>query len=147
MLNTAEPLGYLTVAGVYRLLKAGIPAYIASAPADTHALPLEGGWVDADGEVHLDCAEAYLNKDTALAVARSFEQECILALEPNPTAEGKVFLLKDIPLNREICLHYAGGYTADGSHIITAVQDGKAVPFVQELVESVPVKVSFLPVK
>jgi hypothetical protein len=147
MLNTAEPLGYLTVAGVYRLLKAGIPVYIASAPLTSDTLPLYGGWVDAEGEVHLDKAEAYLNKDTALAVARNFEQECILALEPNSTAEGKVFLLKDIPLNREVCLRYAGGYTADGSHIITAVQDGKAVPFVQELVESVPVKVSFLPVK
>jgi len=147
MLNTAEPLGYLTVAGVHRLLKAGIPVYIASAPIETNALPLQGGWIDGDGEVHLDLAQAYLNKDTALEVARTFQQECILALEPNPNAQGKVFLLKDLPLNREICLRYAGGYTADGEYIITAVQEGKAVPFLQELVESVPVEVSFLPVE
>jgi hypothetical protein len=147
MLNATKPLGYLNVAGVFRLLQAGISVYIASAPADTNALPLEGGWVDTDGEVHLDLSEAYLNKDTALSVARTYKQECILALEPNPNAQGKVFLLKDLPLNREICLRYAGGYTADGSHIITAVQDGKSVPFIEELVKSVPVEVSFLPVK
>jgi hypothetical protein len=82
-----------------------------------------------------------------LTTARKYKQECILALEPNPNARGRVFLLKDLPLNREICLQYAGGYTADGNHIITAVQDGKAIPFLQELVESVPVNIIFLPVK
>jgi len=123
-----ELLGYLSVSDAFTVLRAGLPVYIASAPEASGALPLRGAWKDDDGDLHFDLACVYLSKDTALQVARAFNQMCIFAATPNPEARGRVYLLQDTMRNRVLSLRYAGGYTADGTHLMTSVADGE-LPF------------------
>jgi len=123
--TVAEQLGYLSVSDAFAVLRAGVPIYIASAPEASGVLPLRGAWKDKDGDLHFDLACVYLSKDTALQVARAFNQKCIFAATPNPEARGRVYLLQDTVRNRVLSLRYAGLYVADGTHLLTAVADGE----------------------
>jgi len=123
-----EQLGYLSVSDAFTILRAGIPAYIASAPEPSGALPLRGGWKDDEGNLPFEVFCVYLSKETALKVARAFQQRFIIALTPNPEAQGRVYLLQDTVRNRVLSLRYAGLYIADGTHLMTAVADGE-LPF------------------
>jgi len=126
---TLKPMGTaLRVLDAFRLLQRGVPVYIASAPEDECAFLLKGAWRDDDGRVHYDRSTIYLQRQTALEVARAFQQQCILALVPFEDAEGAVYLLKDTPLNRTLALRYAGGYTADGEYLFTACTAGVDLP-------------------
>ena len=144
MRNNTRPLGYLSAVDAFTLLEAGLPVYIVSAPSETLALPLQGAWRDGDGTLHIDCSAIVLSPLTAHAIGREYNQQCILRLYPSHCADGTVYLLRDIPLNREIALKYCGGYTADGTHLLTATTAD--VPF-EDYVECVPVDIDFVPVK
>jgi hypothetical protein len=141
-----ERYGYITALDGIRLLQAGIPIFVVSAPLDTRALPLEGGWKDEEGRIHYDCSCICLNIEKAYEIGRLYEQECILALYPSYASEGEVYLLKDTPFARQIALEYAGGYTADGEWLFTAFK-GDASPFSEAYEEFLPVEIEFLPVK
>jgi len=140
-------LGYLSVVDAIRLLEAGLPVYVVSAPKDTDALPLEGAWKDDDGRIHYDCSCICISVETALQIGREYNQECILRLYPQHNGSGGVYLLKDTPFTREISLQYAGGYTADGEYLFTAFTDDGNSPFTEAYEEYVPVDVEFIPVK
>ena len=140
-------LGYLTAIDAIRLLEAGLPVYVVSAPADTHALPLDGAWKDDDGRIHYDCSCVCIDAEKAHAIGRAYNQQCILRLYPSCFTKSGVFLLKDTPFTRKIALDYAGGYTADGQWLFTAVEDADTAPFEEAYEEYVPVEVEFLPVK
>jgi hypothetical protein len=140
-------MGYLTVVDAIRLLEAGVPIYVVSSPADTNALPLEGCWKDDDGRVHYDCSCICINAETAYAIGRAYNQQCILRLYPSCFAKSGVFLLRDTPFVRQIALEYAGGYTADGNWLFTAVEDIHTLPLEEEYEEYVPAEIDFLPVK
>jgi hypothetical protein len=136
----------LSVSETFETLKAGLPVYIASSPETTDEMRLRGAWRDTDGDIHYDWACAYLAKDTALQVGKAFQQQCILALTPNRKAKGRVYLMPDSIRNRVCALRYAGGYTADGFSLITAVVDAEPIPFeVLGEVQSIPCKVEFIP--
>jgi hypothetical protein len=140
-----KPLGTaLRVLDAFRLLQKGVPVYIASAPEDEAAFLLKGAWRDEEGRIHFDRSTIYLQRSTALEVARAFRQECILALTPYTDAEDAVYLLKDTPLNRTIALRYAGGYTADGEYLLVAVKAGADLPvYVEGEHDMLPADVSF----
>ena len=140
-----ERLGYISVVDAIRLLEAGLPVYVVSAPLETQALPLEGAWVDDDGRVHYDCSCVCINPETAHRIGKQFNQQCILRLCP---CEGgaEVYLLKDTPFVRQIALQYAGGYTADGEWLFTAI-DANRSPFEDAYEECIPVEMEFIPVK
>jgi hypothetical protein len=142
-----ERLGYLSAIDAIRLLEAGLPVYIVSAPADTHALPLDGAWVDDDGRIHYDCSCVCINTETAHAIGRKYNQQCILRLYPSCFTKSGVFLLKDTPFTRTIALDYAGGYTADGEWLFTAVENINTLPLEEEYEEFIPAEVEFIPVK
>jgi hypothetical protein len=76
----------------------------------------------------------YLAEETALAVARAFNQPYILVLKANPKAKAKAYLLPDTIRNRVSALRYAGGYLSDGTYLLTAVEAGKRVPFGKDAV-------------
>jgi hypothetical protein len=140
-------IGYISAMDTIRLLQQGIPVYIVSAPYESRVLPLDGAWVDDDGKVHLDCSAVVLNPEVANAIGRKYNQECILRLYPTYFAKNGVFLLQDTPFTRKIALDYAGGYTADGEWLFTAVKDIYTLPLEEEYEEYVPVDIDFLPVK
>ena len=142
--NITRPLGYLSAVDAFTLLEAGLPVYIVSAPSETLALPLQGAWRDGDGTLHIDCSAIVLSPLTAHAIGREYNQQYILRLYPSHCGDGEVYLLRDIPLNREIALQYCGGYTADGTHLLTATTAD--VPF-EDYVDFVPVDIDFVPVK
>jgi len=139
-------LGYLSALDAIRLLEAGLPVYVVSAPLDTHALPLEGAWKDDEGRIHYDCSCICLNIQKAYEIGRLFNQECILQLYPSFTAEGQVYLLKDTPFARQVALEIAGGYTADGEYLFTAIA-GDTPAFEEAYEDFLPVEVDFIPVK
>jgi len=139
-------LGYLSAVDAIRLLEAGLPVYVVSAPLDTRALPLEGAWRDEEGRIHYDCSCICLSVEKAYEIGRLYNQECILRLYPSSTAEGEVYLLRDTPFARQIALEYAGGYTADGEYLFTAITGDTS--FLEEAYEDfLPVDIDFLPVK
>jgi len=139
-------LGYISASDAIRLLEAGLPVYIVSAPLDTRALPLEGAWKDEQGRIHYDCSCICLSVEKAYEIGRLYNQECILRLYPSSTAKGEVYLLKDTPFARQIALEYIGGYTADGEYLLTALV-GETSLFEEAYEEFLPVEVDFLPVK
>ncbi len=141
-----ERLGYLSVSDAYTLLKAGITLYIASAPLETHALPLQGGWVDDDGRVHLDCACILLNPQTARQIAQEYNQVCFMSITPDANGNSKVYLIPDNDLSRQVALSHCGGYTTDGKHLLTACPSDKS-PFIDGSVDCLPAQVEFIPVK
>jgi hypothetical protein len=128
MERTIEQLGFLSVSDAFTILRAGLPIFIASAPEASGAMPLRGAWKDYNGDLHFDLSCVYLSKETALKVGRAFGQVCIFAATPNPDAKGRVYLLQDTMRNRVLSLRYAGGYTADGTYLMTSVADGE-LPF------------------
>ena len=140
-------LGYLTVVDAIRLLEAGLPIYVVSAPADTYALPLDGAWKDDEGRIHYDCSCICLSAETALRIGRMFNQQCILRLYPSHSANGSVYLLKDTAFTRQVALTYCGGYTADGEYLFTAVDNSHSVPFEESYEEWVPADIEFISVK
>jgi len=139
---TMRGLGYLSVLDAIRLLDSGIPVYVVSAPQDTEALPLDGAWVDDDGRIHYDCSGICISLEKALQIGRAYKQECILCLYPEYNAKSQVYLLKDTPFTRQIALQYAGGYTADGEWLFTAM-DANRSPFEDAHEDCVPVEVVF----
>jgi len=139
-------LGYLSVVDAIRLLQAGLPVYVVSAPAETQALPLEGAWVDDDGNIHYDCSCICINLETAIRIGKEYNQECILGLYPHHDGKGEVYLLKDTPFTRQIALEYAGGYTADGEWLFTAVNSDN-FPLSEAYEEYVVADIEFRPVK
>jgi len=141
-------LGYISVVDAIRLLQAGIPLYIVSAPKDTDALPLDGAWRDEDGTVYLDCSCICINSETAHRIGREYKQKTILYLYPCSDGYGTVYLLKDTPFTRQVSLERAGGYTADGEYLFTAVEEDDDNPlFCEAYEDSVSVDIVFLPVK
>jgi len=138
--------GYISVLDGYRLLEAGIPLYIVSAPLESRALPLEGGWKDDDGVVYLDASCICINPETAHRIGREYNQKCILRLYPCYDGKSEVYLLRDTPFTRQVALQYAGGYTADGEWLFTAV-DANHSPFTEAYEACLPVDMEFLPVK
>ena len=139
-------LGYLSALDAISLLQAGIPVYIVSSPLETRALPLEGAWKDEEGRIHYDCSCICINPQTAYRIGKEYNQQCILRLYPAFDGKGEVYLLKDTPFARQVALEYAGGYTADGEYLFTAV-DGDNSPFLEAYEEVIPVEIDFLPVK
>jgi len=140
-------MGYLSAIDAIRLLEAGIPVYVVSAPIDSQALPLEGAWKDDEGRIHFDCSCICIDAEKAYAIGRAYNQECILRLYPSAFAESGVFLLKDTPFVRQVALDYAGGYTADGEWLFTAVDNINTLPLEEEYEEYVPADIEFVPVK
>jgi hypothetical protein len=130
----------VNVADAFRLLKTGVPIYIAPAPEATDEIRLREAWKDNNGDIHYDYSAVYLDKDTALQVARAFNQDSILALRLAKRGKGKAYLLRDTIHNRVMTLLHAGGYTADGNFLLTAT-DG-FLPLVA--VDVAPVKIDFL---
>jgi hypothetical protein len=146
--RTVEPM--MTEMGVldaFRLLKSGVPVYVASAPKDMRILRLRGVWKDEDGEVHHNSASVSPDRDRAIVLAKAFGQRHILTLAPNPEGKGKVYLLRDFDCNCKDALRYVGSYTADGQWLITVASEGVWVPFLEDIVECVPVDITFPPVK
>jgi hypothetical protein len=138
--------GYITVLDGFRLLQAGIPLYIVSAPLDSRALPLEGGWTDDEGVVYLDASCITLNRETALRIGREYNQQCILRLYPCYDGKSEVYLLRDTPFSRQVALEVAGGYTADGEWLFTAI-DANRSPFEDAYEDYLPADMEFIPVK
>jgi hypothetical protein len=139
-------MGYLSVLDAFRLLEAGLPVYIVSAPIESRALPLEGGWKDGEGRVHLDCSCICLSLEKARQIGREYNQECILAIYPSANGEAEVYLLIDTPFARQVALDYVGGYTGDGEYLLVAVK-GDASPFSEAYEEWLPADMRFVPVK
>jgi len=138
--------GYISALDAFRLLQAGIPLYIVSAPLESQALPLEGGWVDDDGVVYLDCSAIVLNPETAHRIGREYNQQCILRICPCYDGKSEVYLLRDTPFSRQVALEYAGGYTADGEWLFTATNpDG--FPLSEAYEDCLPADIEFIPVK
>jgi hypothetical protein len=77
----------------------------------------------------------------------SYNQQCILRLYPSYSAKSGVFLLQDTPFTRQVALEYAGGYTADGNWLLTAVENPDTLPLEESYEEYLPVEIEFLPVK
>ena len=144
--NTMRMMGYLSAIDAFRLLQAGLPVYVVSAPLESNALPLEGAWKDEEGKVHLDCSCICLSVEKAYEIGRLYNQECILRLYPSYASEGEVYLLRDTPFTRQVALEYAGGYTADGEWLFTAI-NGDNSPFLEAYEDVIPVDIDFLPVK
>jgi len=140
-------MGYLSALDAIRLLEAGLPVYVVSAPPETQALPLEGAWKDDEGRIHYDCSCVCIDAEKAHAIGRAYNQQCILRLYPSAFAKSGVFLLKDTPFVRQIALDYAGGYTADGEWLFTAVDNINTLPLEEEYEEYVPADIDFVPVK
>ena len=140
-------LGYISVLDAIRLLEAGLPVYVVSAPPETQALPLEGAWKDDEGRIHFDCSCVCIDAEKAHAIGRAYNQQCILRLYPCHDGQGGVYLLKDTPFARQVSLDYAGGYTADGEWLFTAVQNDADAPFDEAYEEYVPADIEFVPVK
>jgi hypothetical protein len=120
--------------------------YVVSAPTDTNALPLEGAWRDDNGKVHYDCSAVVLNPATAHTIGRIFQQECIMRITPCANGSHEVYLLDDNAFTRKVAVDYCGGYTADGSHLFTAVEANRA-PFEDCYVDWITADVEFIPVK
>jgi hypothetical protein len=137
-LNIGSAMGVLDA---YNLLKSRVPIYIASSSTPNDTMQFRGAWRDDDGNIHFDYSGVFLDYDLALETARLYNQECILALYPSPSARGRLYLLPDTPLNRQIALETAGGYTADGKYLITAVSEDVPVPF--SAIDCLPVRVEF----
>ena len=131
---TAKLTADVNVVDAFRLLKAGVPIYIASAPEATGEIRLREAWKDDDGDIRYDYSAVYLAEEPALTVARAFNQPYILALTANPKAKAKAYLLPDTIRNRVYALRYAGGYISDGTYLMTAVEAGKRVPFGKDAV-------------
>jgi hypothetical protein len=146
MANTGYIAGYITVVDAIRLLQAGMTLYVVSAPLQTRALPLEGGWVDDSGAVHYDCSAVVLNPQTAYEIGRKFNQQCIMRITPCANGEYEVYLLHDSAFTRQVALQHCGGYTADGEHLFTAVSSDRA-PFEDAYIEWLPADIEFIPVK
>jgi hypothetical protein len=140
-------MGYLTVVDAIRLLQHGLPVYIVAAPVESKALPLDGVWRDDEGRIHYDCSCICINPDTAYAIGRLYNQQCILRLYPSYSAKSGVFLLQDTPFTRQVALEYAGGYTSDGKWLLTAVENPDTLPLEESYEEYLPVEIEFLPVK
>ena len=138
--------GYLSASDAYALLQAGLPIYIVSAPPETNALPLDGGWVDDDGNIHYDCSAVVLNPETAMAIGRAFRQQCIMRVYPCHNGNAEVYLMPDTEFNRQVALKYCGGYTADGKWLVAAVDAEKSV-FLPEYAEYTLADVEFIPCK
>jgi len=138
--------GYLSALDTFRLLQAGITVYIVSAPLESRALPLEGGWKDDEGRIHLDCSCVCLNIETAYKIGRLYDQECILRITPCADGESEVYLLNDTAFARQVSLDYCGGYTADGEYLFTAVSRDHA-PFEDSYIDWLPADMEFIPVK
>jgi hypothetical protein len=136
----------ISVFEVFSLLKTGTAVYIASAPVPAEGMRLRGAWQDESGNTHFDYSGVFLSKEAALSVARAHNQQCILALMPSPYARGKVYLIQDTIANRTLALQKAGGYTADGEWLFTAVPEDHS-PFTDDYTECLPVIVEFLPVQ
>jgi hypothetical protein len=134
----------MRVLDAFHRLQAGYKLYIASAPEDESAFILNGAWRDDEGRIHHDRSTIFLQRETAMEVARAFRQQCILALTPDPDAEEMVYLLKDTAHNRSIALLYAGGYTADGEYLLVACAAGADLPVdIEGDHEMIPAHVSF----
>jgi hypothetical protein len=137
----------MKVLDAFRRLQAGYKLYITSAPEDESAFILKGAWKDGEGRIHYERSTIFLQRGTAMEVARSFRQRCILALAPDPDAEGTVYLLKDTAHNRSIALLYAGGYTADGEYLLVACTADADLPIdIEGDHETIPAHISFPPV-
>jgi hypothetical protein len=107
---------------------------------------LEGAWKDEEGRIHYDCSCICLSVEKAYEIGKAYNQQCILRLYPSYDAKGKVYLLKDTPFARQVALEYAGGYTADGEWLFTAIA-GDTSPFEEAYEEVIPVEIDFPPVK
>jgi hypothetical protein len=138
--------GYIGVKDAFGILSSGLPLYIASAPEQSEEMQLRGGWVDDVGNIHYDWACAYLAKDTALQVGREHNQQCILAIMPNLKGSGRVYLLPDSIRNRVCALRYAGGYTADGKHLLVATNAEMPLGVLGAL-DCLSADIAFLPCK
>ena len=119
--------GYISALDAFRLLQAGLTVYVVSAPPETDALPLEGAWRDDTGTAHFDCASIVLNPETARTIGRAFRQQYILRITPDANGNSEVYLIKDTPFARQVALNVAGGYTADGNWLFTAVDREKSI--------------------
>jgi len=138
--------GYISAVDAFYLLRAGIPVYAVSAPLETHALPLAGGWKDDDGNIHIDCSAFVLNPSTAHEIGREHNQQCIMRITPCANGNSRVYLLKDSEFARQVSLNYCGGYTADGESLLTAVEKERS-PFVEEYTDWLYADVEFIPCK
>jgi len=138
--------GYISASDAFALLRAGLTVYVVSAPPTSRALPLEGAWVDDDGTIHLDCSAVVLNPETAHAIGRAHRQQCIMRISPDGRGNSQVYLFKDTDFTRQVCLKYCGGYTADGSHLFSAVSRDKSV-FEDGYCEWLYADVEYIPVK
>jgi hypothetical protein len=139
-------MGYLSAIDAIRLLEAGVPIYVVSAPADTNALPLDGAWKDDNGQVYFDCSAVVLNPATAREIGREYNQQYILRITPCADGNSKVYLLKDSELARKVSLAYCGGYTADGVYLFTAV-DANRCPFEDDYDDWLYADCELIPVK
>ena len=139
-------MGYLSATDTFRLLEAGLTVYIVSAPPETRALPLDGAWIDGDGTLHTDCSAVVLNPNTAREIGRAFRQQCFLRLTPCADGDFELYLLRDTELNRQVALKYGGGYTADGEHLIVAVNAKQSV-FLKDYVDWLTCDMECVPVK
>jgi len=132
-----ETIGQISVEQAFSLLKTGKPMFIASAPESMDVLPVRGAYKDREGNIHYDRWAFYLQPETAIAVARAFLQDCLFGLYPNEKGNGRVYLLKDLIPHRVSALRHAGGYVADGEHLLVACV-GNELPFEAEVADSVP---------
>ena len=137
MMMTAKLTADVNVVDAFRLLKAGFPVYIASAPEATDETRLRGAWKDREGNIHYDRSAFYLEPETAMAVARAFGQDCVLGLYPNSFGNGRVYLLKDLIRHRVLALHHTGNYVSDGEHLLVACL-GNKLPFEAEVLGWAP---------
>jgi hypothetical protein len=139
-------MGYLSATDAFRLLQAGLTVYVVSSPTDSCALPLEGAWVDGEGNTHYDCSAVVLNPETAHAIGRAYRQQCFIRITPCANGNSEVYLLRDSAFARQVALAYCGGYTADGDYLFTAV-DGDRNPFEDGYTDWLCADVEFVPVR
>jgi hypothetical protein len=108
----------LSVSEAFAMLKAGTPLFVASAPEGMDTQGLREAWKDSKGYFHSDLCAFYTRIEDAMTVARLYGQDCILCLFPAPSGNGRAYLVKDLIRNRVSAIREAGGYIADGEHLL-----------------------------
>jgi hypothetical protein len=110
----------LSVSEAFAKLKAGTPLFVASVPEGMDTRGLREAWKDSKGNFYSDLCAFYTRIEDAMMVARLYGQDCVLCLFPTPSGNGRAYLVKDTIRNRVSALRQAGGYVADGEHLLIA---------------------------
>ncbi len=137
MERTMEQMEFLNVAEAFAILKKGTPVFVASAPEGMDTRGVREAWKDSKGYFHRDLCAFYTRIEDAMMVARLYGQDCVFCLYPTPSGNGRAYLVEDTVRNRISAIRHAGGYIADGEHLLIACL-GNEPPVEMEVEDSLP---------